>query len=197
LGCIPSCFGSKNVPRSKSRPKGWKAGRPDREKARIFSRGLTFPLSRRLKIPAANCSAASTPVLPVRGGKSGQHRAPRHLTGGVPREAGGYREGHRELLPVSAEGRRRQTRLRLRLQRVKVKTCGKSARRSGASRDADKPRGLKCHVHLASRKGPALLAPELRLARGVGSADPRCEPADQINGRGLFRATGRGTESGL
>ena len=30
---------------------------------------------------------------------------------------------------------------------VRVKMCGKSAQRSDANRDTDKPCGLKCHVH--------------------------------------------------
>ena len=47
----------------------------------------------------------------------------------------------------------------------------------------DKPRGLKCHVHLAELKGS-----HLRLAgaaRGVGRTEPSSDAVVQINDKGI------------
>lgn len=83
---------------------------------------------------------ATDRFVALRGGKSGQHRAPYHLTGGVSDKIGS--------LESVAENNFLQVFLR-----VKVKTCGKSARLQQATVVVDKPYGLKCHVYLVCLNG--------------------------------------------
>ena len=102
------------------------------------------------------------------------------------RQRPGYRKGHRKQPP--------------RLFGVRVKMCGKSARPGEAIRAADKPCGLKCHVHLALHSlaecletpNPRHDTEDVRLAhrkaagrpaRGVGSADSIGDDRNQINDR--------------